>query len=70
MLINRKDFERILEVMDRFNMKKDWDGVRVKYQHRDGGYDLAIEFSTLIHDMVCGISVTIEKDMFGEEDDE
>lgn len=68
MLICRKDIERIINLMDRFGMTEDWDGVKLNYRDHAGGYDLSVNFTTIIHNVICDINVDVAENMFGEDD--
>lgn len=68
MKICRKDLERIINLMDRFGMTEDWDGVKLNYRDHSGGYDLSVDFTTVIHNVICKINVDVAEDMFGEDD--
>lgn len=60
MLINRRDLESILKVMDKFDLKDEWSGVNIQYKDTPGGYDLSISFGHIINDIVCNISVVVD----------
>ena len=64
MLINRRDLEYILKVMDKFNISEPWDGVVIDHKETTGGYELSINFAYVLNDVVCRITVPIISDMF------
>ena len=64
MLINRRDLEYILKVMDKFNLSEPWDGVTLDYKENAGGYDLSISFGNVLNDVICSIRVPITSGMF------
>lgn len=66
MLINRRDLQYILKVMDKFSLTEPWDGVTIDHKETTGGYDLSISFGRVVNDVVCSVSVPIIDDMFEE----
>lgn len=66
MLINRRDLEYILKVMNKFNLSEPWDGITLDYRETSGGYDLAINFGHVLNGVVCHVTVPITSDMFDE----
>lgn len=67
MLINRRDLEYILKVMDKFNLSEPWDGVTLDYKETNGGYDLSISFGHVLNDIICNIKVPIVSDILDVE---
>lgn len=67
MLINRRDLEYILKVMDKFSMIDPWDGVTIHHQEHPAGYDLSVSFGDLINGTLCRLTVPITEDMFESE---
>jgi hypothetical protein len=69
MLIARKDLESILTVMDKFGLTDEYHGINIEHTPHDGGYDLSIQFSTVISDVLCSVKVVIDSDTLGEYDE-
>lgn len=67
MLINRRDLEYILKVMDKFKLSEPWNGVEIDYKEQTAGYDLSIGFGDSINGILCHVTVPIDADMFGDE---
>lgn len=70
MLIIRRDLETILQVMDRFNLKEEWNSVNLDYTDTVSGYDLKISFFDKVNGIHCTVSVDITKDTLGDNDDD
>lgn len=66
MLINRRDLEYILKVMDKFKLSEQWAGVTLHYEGRPEGYDLSVSFGDVINSVLCHVNVPITEDMFEE----
>ena len=64
MLINRRDLQYILTVMDKFNLSEPWDGVNIDHKEQAGGYELTITFGHILNDVVCRVTVPITGEMF------
>lgn len=69
MLINRRDLEYMLKVMDKFGLTMPYDGIAVEYNDHPAGYDLSISFGQVLNDVVCKVSVLIDGETFGVQDD-
>ena len=67
MLINRRDLEYILKVMDKFKLDEPYMGVDIEYNGNEIGYELNVSFGTVMEGIICRVDIPIVADMFDGE---
>lgn len=64
MILIKRDIDAIVKVMEKFGLQKEWDSVKINYEKTDCGYNLSVNFSIVLHDILCNVEIPIEADMF------
>jgi len=66
MIIAKKNLERILNVMSKFNLDQDHDVVNIEYNDPPGSYVLEISFNAFVNGIPCNVHVDIDEQTLGE----